>query len=128
MEASCLFELPDRLRPPVPLDSAAYNARIQILAAPDQVGSGKYLKVQATIRNLSPITWPGLYRAPNRLLQMGNHWLTPSGAIDTWDDGRIPLPSDLEPGASEELTLFARAPLRAGSYILELDLVHERVR
>jgi hypothetical protein len=43
------------------------------------------------------------------------------------DDGRSPLPFDLNPGERAEVLLTITAPGRTGNYILEIDAVQEGV-
>jgi hypothetical protein len=43
------------------------------------------------------------------------------------DGGRTPLPRDVVPGMNIEVEQEIRAPLEPGLYVLELDLVRERV-
>jgi len=43
------------------------------------------------------------------------------------DDGRARLPRDLKPGESVDVTLDVTAPAAPGSYLLDVDLVQERI-
>jgi SAM-dependent methyltransferase len=123
-----VFQLPDQ-PPTVALDQAAYRAQIEVCAAPRQVRAGECFEIRATIRNLSPVTWPAANKSfEGCLIRLGNHWLTQTGTIDIFDDGRSPLTCDLAPNQVVELALTARAPLRPGPHIMELDLVHKWVK
>jgi SAM-dependent methyltransferase len=130
-----VFELPAEPRPAVAvrptaaaLDRAAYCARIEIVDAPRVVPAGASFEIRVTVRNQSPVTWPGENRVhQGQLIRLGNHWLTQWGEVQAFDDGRTPLPSDLPPEGTVHLTLMAQAPAAPGSYILELDLAHEWV-
>jgi hypothetical protein len=44
------------------------------------------------------------------------------------DDARTELPYDISPGREIQLTVTVRAPRTPGDYILEIDMVQERVK
>src|ERR1700722_8543946 len=124
-----VFDLPERVKPrphASRLDTGAYRAQIRIVSAPEEASPGESFEIRAAVRNLSHTRWPGKHRAADGYyIRLGNHWLKASGETEMLDDGRTTLPHDLDPGAEVELNLKVVAPPRPGSYVLELDLVHE---
>jgi hypothetical protein len=60
-------------------------------------------------------------------VSLGNHWLSPSGAVITNDDGRSALLADVKPGDETELSLKINAPGKRGEYLLEIDMLQEGV-
>jgi len=60
-------------------------------------------------------------------VDLGNHWLSEDGILLVNDDGRTELPRRLGPGEEAEVELPIFAPPQAGSYLCQVDLVHEWV-
>ena len=75
------------------------------------------------------MVWPAHIAADGRLqVNAGDVWLAPDGETVVNDlDSRAALPHDLKPGEEVELELPVTAPKTAGTYILEIDMVHEGV-
>ena len=70
------------------------------------------------------MTWPA--QGTTRV-NLSYHWLD-SEAVQTVAEGRrTALPRDLEPGGEIEVQQTFRAPDQPGTYVLELDMVRERV-
>ena len=74
--------------------------------------------------NVSSEAWPCTEKSG---ITLGNHWLTESGEILQWLDGRATFDRDLASGASTDLHLTVTAPKEAGYYLLECDLVEEGI-
>ena len=114
-----------------PLPGNAFRAGITALNPPPTLRAGQVANVRVRIRNVSDVTWPKLgYRGPSDGLyqvRLGNHWLDGNGREVATDDGRTALPYDLDPGDEAELQLPITAPLEAGEYVLEIDLLQEGV-
>ena len=124
-----VFQLPSHrrsmsdMRPaPTPLSPRAYAAEILLCNAIDtRCAPSTPMRLVLTIRNASEDRWS----IPTDGLRVGNHWR--SAADDSMlvqDDGRAPVPA-LRPGERSTVTLDVHAPSRPGSYICEIDLVHE---
>jgi SAM-dependent methyltransferase len=105
-----------------PLAEDAYQARIEPAEQHLDVEPGEVIRLKVAVTNTSEHEWP-----EGRALRVGNHWRSRRGRMVEMDDGREPLSQALGPGETVELTLLARAPARRGRYVLELDLVQERV-
>jgi SAM-dependent methyltransferase len=111
--------------PSVPLDPAAFRARLQIVDAVPSALPGEAVAVVVDVRNDSPVRWPVSAGAP---VQIGNHWTTTDGSLVVNDDGRAPLPRPLGPGERTTVTLESRVPaVDTGSLRLVIDLVQEGV-
>ena len=58
----------------------------------------------------------------------GYRWRDAHGEIVVSDGAHTPIPSEIRPGRSTRVPAVVIAPSVPGSYVLELDLVHEGVR
>ena len=105
--------------------SAAYGARLELVAPPARVlaGTTRHLEVRAT--NLGDQAWPAGEADP--LIRLGYRWRDPAlGRVVT--DGRGVFSETVAPGATTLVLLAVAVPDEVGSYELELDVVHEHVR
>lgn len=103
-----------------------FLARLTVEQAPLSMAAGSRARVEVRVTNGSPADW--LLDIPGgRHICMANHWLDEGGAVAIPDDGRARLPHDLEPGQSGLVTLEVTAPATPGRYLLEVDLVQERI-
>jgi hypothetical protein len=91
---------------------------------PESGQSGEILTVTTRLTNASEEIWPG--DGPTRV-NLSYRWLDPAGRPVIPDGRRTPLPGDLRPGARIEVQQMVQAPDEPGNYVLELDLVRERV-
>jgi hypothetical protein len=108
---------------------APYRAQISVSEQPSVMTIGEKRVITLTVRNASTSVWRS--RVPHgwmNVVTAGDRWLTADGAgIVNEMDSRTALPHDLKPGDQAELTLTVTAPLTAGQYVLEIDMVHEGV-
>ena len=102
-----------------------YRAGIE-LQAPASLDAGRRATVLVRVTNLSEATWP-THIPGGRHISVANHWLDSNGVAVVPDDGRARLPCDLRPGQSVEVSLDITAPGTAASYLLDVDLVQERI-
>jgi SAM-dependent methyltransferase len=115
-----------RIRGPLPQD--AFHAHLIIEPRTLASDSGQQLSLDVTVENLSRHTWPSLPDAGgHRQITVANRWLYEDGEVLRRDDGRCPLPFDLQPGSRASVMLVVTAPPADGAYVLELDLVQEDV-
>ena len=84
---------------------------------------GEKAALTVTVANCSNETLP----AGERVLGLSYHLLSAAGQILQHDNGRTWLAQPLAPGQSVSLDLAVEAPLEAGRYRLEIDLVWEGV-
>jgi SAM-dependent methyltransferase len=108
------------------LPESGYSAAIECLDPPSRLRPGTATPVRVAVLNTSPATWKHDIPA-GRHITVANHWLTSAGQVAVPDDGRARLPADVPPGGRMEADLIVRAPAAAGDYVLEIDLVQERI-
>ncbi|HEY0384552.1 MAG TPA: hypothetical protein VGC64_01010, partial [Pyrinomonadaceae bacterium] len=119
---------PPKIPKGAPLPDSAFRASITALNPPAAMTAGQQATVQVKLKNNSNVSWPAVGDGDGKYqLKLGNHWLDQNSKAVVIDDGRTPLPADLQPGSEVELPLIVTAPAKPGDYILELDLVQEGV-
>lgn len=127
-----LFQLPavrlseDEITAKHALPADAFGAQFAIVDPPSSVMAYASVPLRVRITNRSAVRWRHDL-VPTRRLCLGNHWLHADGSTALRDDGRTPLPTTIEPGETLEVTLTATAPAEPGAYVVEVDLVQERV-
>jgi len=117
-----VFQLPSHIVVE-PLPRTAYAAAIDAWV-PKRLMAGDQAELTARVRNVGSSTWDASARS---FLRLGNHWLAPDGRSVRQDDGRAPLPHDVAPGQSVEVSLPVTTPIDPGRYVIELDMVQEHV-
>jgi hypothetical protein len=86
---------------------------------------GITVTVPVTVLNSGPVTWQA-ERAP--VVNLSYHWREPGKPDYTIFEGmRTSLPRDVGPGESVTLNAVVWAPPKAGTYLLEWDMVQEYV-
>lgn len=126
-----VFQLPSHREAPrdaeiKAMPDDAYRGAIE-LAAPmlPSIAAAAEFAVTVRVRNASGYTWRQPDSGP---LAVGNHWLDSTGELMlVQDDGRSPLLQTVPPGLEWPVLLTLRAPAAAGTYVGEIDLVHEGV-
>lgn len=112
-----------------PLNDEAFNAGITMPSAPARLRVGQKETIQVVVRNASDYLWPGRGEPGGKFfLNVGNIWLH-SGTYELVNnlDGRTTIPHDVYPGEEIQLLLQITAPMIAGEYVLEIDMVQEGV-
>lgn len=106
----------------------AFKAEIKVVNPVTRLRPGEQASIEVTVTNVSDVVWPARERrgSPFQLF-VGNHWLDASGNLVRNDDGRGPLPRDLDPGQAITIPLVINAPHRPGEYTLEIDMLQEGV-
>lgn len=117
-----IFQLPSRTISQDTVPEQGWSARIQVSQPKLVIPAATRYRLPVTVHNTSALAWKGRSGA---VIALGNHWLTPEGAIIKLDDGRTILPTPVPSGETLELVLEITAPETAGTYLLELDLVQE---
>jgi SAM-dependent methyltransferase len=118
------FQVPHGPVPGIPMPHDAYRAKISVVSMPATVAAGAWFTVEVRLVNASDRSWPASAARP---IGLGNHWLDPDGRRVVSDDGRAHLSADLAAGGTTTLELECRAPGTPGMYLLEVDVVQERV-
>jgi SAM-dependent methyltransferase len=108
------------------LPDAAYASELVPIDPPTVLRPGEAATIRVLIANESTQVWPHDIPA-GRHISIANHWLRQDGLVEVPDDGRALLPQTLAPGQRCEVELVVRAPDENGVYLLEIDLVQERV-
>jgi SAM-dependent methyltransferase len=112
-----------------PLPESAFKAELSVAGVPVSAQAGTTLELTVTVRNASEHAWPCL-AGPDLTYQvnLGARWLWKDATTHLADHaGRCPLPFDLGPSDEAELLLSLPVPRKRGKYIVELDMVQERV-
>jgi hypothetical protein len=104
----------------------AYAARIEPHGDLGRLAPERADSVFVKVHNLGSEAFPGL-PAPDPPIRLSYRWLAPDGTVLVPDGERTLLPAELRPGESAVVPVTVRTPA-AGSYVLEIDLVHEHVR
>lgn len=89
-----------------------------------EVRAGEVFSLQTQVTNTSQETWPA--QGTTRV-NLSYHWLDSEAGQTVAEGRRTALPRDLEPGGEIEVQQTFRAPDQPGTYVLELDMVRERV-
>jgi len=110
---------------PLPRDDI-FTARIDVSSQCLASDPGAKIDVVATVTNVSNRLWPA-EKGNNYPVRLGNHWLSLNGGMLRIDDARAILSSELKPSESVELSLAVTAPDEEGEYLLELDMVQEKI-
>lgn len=104
----------------------AYLGSIELSATPPaSIAAAAEFPLTLRVRNTSAQTWSQPEFGP---LALGNHWLDAAGELMlAQDDARSPLLQVVPPGLEWPVLLTMRAPSKPGTYVCEIDLVHEGV-
>jgi hypothetical protein len=110
-----------------PLATEAYKAQLSLAyGPPERLRAGETYAIHLLVKNSSAITWPCAGQADGRFqINVANRWWDQEGK--RFDDSRVALPYDLNPGESAEVLLSMKVPGKSGNYTLEFDLVQEQV-
>lgn len=109
------------------LDAAAYAAEIKPFEPEPRLAPGEIRPIHVRVTNRGSETWPWDADAgpPTRC---SYRWLHANGTVLVAEGHRTSFTREVAPGASVVVPLLVEAPAQAGSYVLEVDLVHEHVR
>lgn len=116
-----VFQIPSHMTCE-PFPDGAYAAEITA-EVPPRLPAGRTVAIPVLVRNAGTSTWP---QQPDQF-RLGNHWFDGRNRCVEFDSGRESIPVEVLPGAMIDLTLQVRIPTTPGTYVLELDLVHEGV-
>jgi hypothetical protein len=111
------------------LPDNAYRAELSwSQPLPRSFRAGLKETVYVKVRNSSDVAWSVLAQGDGKYrISLGNHWRDATDTIVINDDGRSPLPYDLDPGAEIEVPLTITTPQNPSEYVLEVDMVQEGV-
>jgi hypothetical protein len=106
------------------LDRDLFFVEWQGCEIPTRFPAGGLETVTSQMTNTSSEIWPAT--GPTRV-NLSYRWLDGEGHPVDIEGRRTALPRDLRPGESLDLEQSVQAPGEPGSYVLEIDLVRERV-
>lgn len=101
-----------------------YRVSWKSVAAPATVGAGGTIRLQAELRNDGDSPWSS--RGP-MAVNLGYHWLDPDGVTVLFEGRRTAFAEEVAPATTVRVEMEIQAPEAPGSYVLELDLVRERI-
>lgn len=112
-----------------PLSGPAFRALLSVPNPPTRMRPGEKQIVQVNVKNASAEDWPALGAADARFaITLRNRWLSADEKKVINDiDGGASLPYDLTPGSVTDMNISITAPPEPGEYVLEFDMVQERV-
>jgi SAM-dependent methyltransferase len=118
----------DRPRPSdaaLPVVQGAFDASYRDAAIPGLLPAGAEVLVELTVHNLSWREWRS--EDSTHPVMLSYHWADGGGRSLVYDGVRTPLRRPIPPGGECRTTLRVLTPPSAGSHVLEIDLVEERV-
>lgn len=101
-----------------------YGVRWESVSVPEQVSAGATFELPVRLTNTSRAAWRT--DSPVRV-HLAYHWLASDGGPLVWNGERTQLAAPVAPGETIEAVLEVTAPAEPGSYLLELDPIHEHV-
>ncbi|MFN7941645.1 MAG: hypothetical protein U0X73_08585 [Thermoanaerobaculia bacterium] len=101
-----------------------YHVAWESGSVPPRIAAGDSVTLAGRLRNTSAVGWRP--RGPTRV-SLSYHWLDPAGKPIVWEGARTFLAGWVNPGATADVEISVTAPPAPGRYLLELDLVRERV-
>jgi hypothetical protein len=106
----------------------AFRALLTAESVRETLQAGDKTTLSLIVKNISDATWPAVGEPDGRYaVMLRNRWLSVDGTVLNDHDGQTRLPYDLEPGDTAGVSLEITAPKTQGEYLLELDVVQERV-
>ncbi len=101
-----------------------YRATMTCESCPAVMQPGQSYHIGVEVRNDSATEW-AFDGVPE--VRVGYHWIDEAGAADKFDNERTLLPQALPAGHSLQVDALVEAPPTPGRYVLQWDLVIERV-
>ena len=111
-----------------PLPAEASRAEIRVINYSPYLKRREAATIRIAVRNAGTLVWLARERtvAPYQI-NVDAHWLDAAGRTIVNDDGRATLLQDLLPGQEAEFSFTVNAPRDAGQYVLEVDVLQEKV-
>jgi hypothetical protein len=110
------------------LPDDAYKARLAPADHEDRrLAPGERRPVHVRVTNAGSVRWPwGLDQEPQ--IRVAYHWRRADGEMLHYEGLRSPLPVTVPPAETAVVAVWVDAPAEEGTYLLDVDLVHEHVR
>jgi inositol phosphorylceramide mannosyltransferase catalytic subunit len=110
-----------------PLAHDAYAAEIALFEAGPRLAPSEVRQLHMRVTNRGSETWPWDADAGPEI-RCAYRWRQVNGALLVAEGHRTSFTREVGPGESLVVPLLVEAPATPGSYLLEVDVVHERVR
>jgi glycosyl transferase-like sugar-binding protein len=110
-----------------PFATDAYAAEIESFEAGPRIAPGEVRHLHLRVTNRGSETWPWDSDAGPEI-RCAYRWRHPNGMLLVAEGRRTSFTRDVGPGESLVVPLEVEAPAAPGRYLLEVDVVHERVR
>ena len=112
----------------VAMPDDAYKARLALADHEDRrLAPGERRPLYVRVTNAGGTPWPwGLDQEPQ--IRVSYHWRHADGDLLAYEGLRSPLPVTVGPGETVVVRVWVDAPEAEGTYLLDVDLVHEDVR
>jgi hypothetical protein len=111
-----------------PLPDGAYRVRLALADHEDRrLAPGERRPLYVRVTNAGDTRWPwGLDQDPQ--IRVAYHWRHADCELLTYEGLRSPFPVPIGPGETAVVPVWLDAPADPGTYLLDIDLVHEHVR
>jgi hypothetical protein len=106
------------------LEKPDFSALIRLERENYTVLEGERAEIRLRMKNKGKKVWSSQEENPCFL---SYHLLDENGETLRYDNRRFPLPREVQPSQSVQMTIIMRSPLERGKYILEFDLLREGV-
>jgi SAM-dependent methyltransferase len=130
MFASRMSKTVEGLGKPRDIPDSVFKAWISVEDLPERIQVGEVYEFKAKVKNISSVTWSydkeKEYLGPY-VISLSYHWLDAGGNTVIFDGLRTALPHEMDPGREVGLKAEVKAPEKPGEYIIEFDVVQERI-
>jgi hypothetical protein len=111
-----------------PLPNSGFKAELGVKEVPSEMKKGGKVNVIVTVKNISDQTWPSRGDSKEYYkVDLSYQFLDEGSKPLAMEGERTPLPQDLKPGESIELSAVLKAPDNPGNYTVRFDMVQEGV-
>lgn len=104
-----------------------HAGRLSVRDAPSDVPGGAVFHVTIALENRSNAVWTSVSQFPVHASYHLSRRGTGGDVLQSFDNMRTPLPSEIGPGEEVILEVGVAAPSEPGEYVAEIDLVHESI-
>ncbi len=110
------------------LPDDAFKAELSPIGDSLTMKAHSTITIPVKVKNNSNSIWPAKGTSNGkRIVNLAYHWLDADGRVVLWDGKRNSLLCDVKPHEEVTLNAVINAPDNPGNYILEFDMVQERV-
>jgi tRNA (mo5U34)-methyltransferase len=111
-----------------PVVLSQFYASLRLEAGPTISLAGAHMDFRVIVQNTGAARWTAAAKGSDRgVVRLGAHLLGIDEEVVIWDYWRADLPSDLAPDESATIDIALRAPDTPGNYLVEFDMVIERL-